>query len=66
MLRNYLLGFVLLLTSSVVFSQADNVKVVSDNSGMKLVVNGEDFMINGMNWDYFPIGTNYSYSLWNQ
>lgn len=33
---------------------------------MKLVVNGEDFMINGMNWDYFPIGTNYSYSLWNQ
>jgi hypothetical protein len=23
-------------------------------------------MINGMNWDYFPIGTNYSYSLWNQ
>ncbi|MFY8096763.1 MAG: glycosidase, partial [Flavobacterium sp.] len=27
---------------------------------------GKDFMINGMNWDYFPIGTNYSYSLWNQ
>ena len=23
-------------------------------------------MINGMNWDYFPIGTNFSYSLWNQ
>ena len=23
-------------------------------------------MINGMNWDYFPIGTNYSYSLWTQ
>ena len=19
-----------------------------------------------MNWDYFPIGTNYDYSLWNQ
>jgi len=33
---------------------------------MKLVVNGDDFMINGMNWDYFPIGTNYSYSLWKQ
>ena len=25
---------------------------------MKLVVNGKDFMINGMNWDYIPIGTN--------
>ena len=23
-------------------------------------------MINGMNWDYFPIGTNYTYSLWQQ
>ena len=33
---------------------------------MKLAVNGEDFMINGMNWDFFPIGSNYSYSLWNQ
>ncbi len=40
--------------------------VISDDQGMKLVVNGEDFMINGMNWDYFPIGTNYSYILWNQ
>ena len=33
---------------------------------MKLKVNGKDFMVNGMNWDYYPIGTNYSYSLWNQ
>lgn len=23
-------------------------------------------MINGMNWDYFPIGTNFNYSLWTQ
>ena len=23
-------------------------------------------MVNGMNWYYFPIGTNYSFSLWNQ
>ena len=33
---------------------------------MKLVVNGDAFMINGMNWDYFPIGTNFTYSLWKQ
>jgi beta-galactosidase/beta-glucuronidase len=33
---------------------------------MKLSVNGKDFFVNGMNWDYFPIGTNYNYSLWNQ
>ena len=58
MLRNYVIGFVLMLTVSPLFSQADDVKIVTDNSGMKLVVNGENFMINGMNWDYIPIGTN--------
>ncbi|GAB4245291.1 MAG: hypothetical protein Tsb0034_23750 [Ekhidna sp.] len=44
----------------------NKVTVVNDASGMKLQVDGKDFMVNGMNWDYFPIGTNYSYSLWNQ
>jgi hypothetical protein len=33
------------------------VSVVSNDKGMKLVVDGKDFMINGMNWDYYPIGT---------
>ena len=23
-------------------------------------------MVNGMNWDYYPIGTNYSYNLWEK
>ena len=48
------------------FSQPGKVLVESDNDQVKLVVNGEDFMINGMNWDYFPRGTNYSFSIWNQ
>ena len=52
--------------TSLGFAQADKVSVVKNSDGMKLVVNGEDFMINGMNWDYFPIGTNFNYSLWNQ
>lgn len=42
------------------------VRVEKNDKGMKLVVNEKDFMINGMNWDYFPIGTNYSYILWKQ
>jgi hypothetical protein len=42
------------------------VTVSNTNQGMQLIVDGKDFMINGMNWDYFPIGTNYSYSLWEQ
>ena len=45
---------------------AQEVKIVNYENGVKLVVNGKDFMINGMNWDYFPVGTNFSYSLWKQ
>jgi hypothetical protein len=65
-MKNTFLRLVLFLFTTTIFAQADKVKVVNNENGMKLVVNGKDFMINGMNWDYFPIGTNYSYSLWKQ
>ena len=42
------------------------VKVVSDPGGVRLTVDGRDFMVLGMNWDYFPIGENYAWSLWTQ
>ena len=57
-MKNNLLGLILLLCSSLSFAQNDQVRVVSDDSGMRLQVDGEDFIINGMNWDYIPIGTN--------
>jgi len=41
-------------------------RVVSDGNGSRLQVDGRDFMIKGMNWDYTPIGENYVYSLWEQ
>ncbi|MEM9390437.1 MAG: glycoside hydrolase family 2 TIM barrel-domain containing protein, partial [Bacteroidota bacterium] len=65
-MKNIYLVLVLLLFASSALAQADRVSVLKDNSGMRLIVNGKDFMVNGMNWDYFPIGTNFSYSLWNQ
>lgn len=65
-MRNIFLQLLLCLFTGQVIAQADRVSVVQNDEGMKLVVNGADFMINGMNWDYFPIGTNFSYSLWNQ
>lgn len=52
--------------SFTTYSQTEKVVVENNNSEMKLKVDGKDFIVNGMNWDYFPIGTNYSYSLWNQ
>ncbi|TRX54907.1 glycosidase [Fulvivirga sp. M361] len=65
-MKNIFLVFILFLLTASVYAQADKVSVVSNDQGMKLVVNGQDLMINGMNWDYVPIGTNFSYSLWNQ
>ncbi len=65
-MKHFYLTLVLLLLATPAFSQANKVSVLKNDEGMKLVVNGNDFMINGMNWDYFPIGTNFNYSLWNQ
>tara|TARA_R110002050_G_scaffold30673_1_gene78424 strand:+ start:1028 stop:4162 length:3135 start_codon:yes stop_codon:yes gene_type:complete len=48
------------------FAQSGKVGVDNKEDGWRLLVDGEPFMANGMNWDYFPVGTNFSYSLWNQ
>jgi len=56
----------MIIVSDPIFSQAENVSIRDANDGQTLMVNGKPFMINGMNWDYYPVGTNYTYSLWNQ
>jgi hypothetical protein len=48
------------------YAQADKIQIDKSNEGIKLKVNGQDLIINGMNWDYSPIGTNFNYSLWKQ
>lgn len=65
-MKNNFIRLVLFLFVTSIFAQTGKVSVLKNDDGMKLVVNGEDFMINGMNWDYVPIGTNYNYSLWKQ
>ena len=65
-MKKILLLLIFWCYSSSIFSQADKVSVDKSISGIKLKVNGNDFIINGVNWDYTPIGTNYSYSLYNQ
>ena len=42
------------------------IELVRDDSGTRLRVDGEDMMVLGVNWDYFPIGTTYSYSFWTE
>lgn len=66
-MKNNFLRFTFFLFSILSFSQAAQVAVVNNDEGMKLVVNGKDFMVNGMNWDYIPIGTNtVNANFWNK
>jgi hypothetical protein len=44
----------------------ETVRVVTDAGGSRLQVAGRDFLVKGMNWDYIPIGFNYSFDLWQQ
>jgi hypothetical protein len=37
-----------------------------DDQGWKLHLDGQDFMVLGMNWGYMPIGENYSYDFWGK
>jgi len=64
-MKNYLIFLLSFVISSSVFSQS-KVEVVEKYNGQVLQVDGKDFMVNGMNWDYFPRGTNFNYSLWSQ
>lgn len=57
MKKTFLKLFFILLLNGSLFAQADKVFVQYDDDGMRLIVNGRELMINGMNWDYVPIGT---------
>lgn len=57
-MKNNFLRFTFFLFTLTVLGQSNKVTVEHNEEGMKLVVDGKDLMINGMNWDYIPIGTN--------
>ena len=65
-MKKMLIQCFLFLIHFSAFSQNDKVLVIKSDNGFKLSVNGKETFINGMNWDYIPIGTNYNYSLWKQ
>ncbi|MFN4285635.1 MAG: glycoside hydrolase family 2 TIM barrel-domain containing protein [Lacibacter sp.] len=65
-MRKIAFALAFLFLSAAGVAQVAPVKVVEGSDGMRLTVNGKPLFINGMNWDYFPIGTNYNYSLWKQ
>lgn len=47
-------------------SRQPRVAVADVRGGSMLTADGKPMFVRGMNWDYFPIGTNWAYSLWKQ
>ena len=47
-------------------AQTPDIRIVTDASGSRLQVDGEDVFVKGVNWDYFPIGTTTTYNFWAQ
>ena len=66
-MKTTLLCLALFLFATGMFAQTDQVAIRSNEDGDALIVNGQEFMINGMNWDYIPIGTNtVNADFWNK
>ncbi len=57
---------VFLWFSGTVHAQTGKVVVEQSTEGWKLLVNGEAQIVNGMNWDYLPIGGTYTYNFWTK
>ena len=55
-MKNKLIAIILMLSASFAMAQSDKISVEDSGDGFRLLVNGKPFMINGMNWDYIPIG----------
>jgi len=65
-MKNFTLLLLCFTFSISVHAQSNKVEIETSSNGTQLLVNGKKLIINGMNWDYIPIGRNYSYSLWDQ
>ncbi len=61
-----LAAVVLLALAGTAAPAEPDVRIISDDQGQKLQVDGRDYMVYGMNWGYVPIGDNYLYNLWAQ
>lgn len=66
MMNKIIAVLVMASVSFSVLAQGNTVKVHSDPKGFVLQIDGKNTIVNGMNWDYFPVGHNYAFNLWEQ
>ena len=57
-MKRVIISLCLSIIAIVACKKDDMVVINKDNSGFTLRVNGENFIVNGMNWDYIPRGLN--------
>ncbi|MEM8937852.1 MAG: SpvB/TcaC N-terminal domain-containing protein, partial [Bacteroidota bacterium] len=65
-MKSFFFALVFIYFSIPTWANGTQVQVQKSEDGFKLLVDGKDFLIKGMNWEYYPVGTNYTYSLWEQ
>jgi len=63
---NYALVVAAFVLASCSAEAVDVVSTVKDENGWKLQVNGSDYYIKGIVWEYTPKGGNASYNLWDE
>ena len=66
LLKNFILLLSLLFCINYSSFAQDVVSTTKTTEGWYLMVDGEPLIVNGINWDYYPVGTNYEYDLWEQ
>ena len=62
----FLLASIFIFVQCTTAEADEGIRLNKSDEGWRLTIDGKPFMVNGVNWDYFPIGTNYEYSLWEE
>ena len=68
MKQNLIRLFFLVFTTTLL-GQSNKVSISNSADGQRLIVDGKEFMANGMNWDYIPRGQTIAttaYQFWNE
>ena len=57
-MKNTFFRLLFFLLTIGLYAQVPKVSVMKDSKGTKLMIDGTPTMVNGINWDYVPIGYN--------
>lgn len=65
-IHTFALSCFLTLAAMPAWAQGDRVTLDKSPQGFKLMVDGKPMMVNGMNYDHYPIGETFNYQFWKQ